>query len=141
MSEHTLPQRPAKEYRCPDHIHGIQEDIKDEWRKRGHDTVCSYCGSMSWEDFKRCMREALDPETSTTIEPSMKGYKIYVHRKEVPHAGEAGSIKFYTWHIPESKTVPEENELHRLTHDVYVRAVQASNEKIRKRQEEMGTPF
>jgi hypothetical protein len=79
----------------------------DRWQKfkSNGDRVCSYCGSLHPEDFfalvKACAEtDAEVPyETATRIEPSDKGYKVYVHRPGV-HNAHDGGIKFYKQHIP-----------------------------------------
>ncbi len=79
----------------------------DYWQrfKRNGDRVCSYCGSLHPEDFLRFVHEAAVAPEGTEggevplIEPSDKGYKIYVRRVGVRNAHEGG-IKFYTQHLP-----------------------------------------
>ena len=79
----------------------------DRWQKfkSNGDRVCSYCGSLHWDDFTRMVHEAATapedaPYTSVVrIEPSDKGYKCYVHQPGVRNAHEGG-IKFYMQHVP-----------------------------------------
>lgn len=85
----------------------------DTW-DRGPDgcRTCSYCGSLHPDDFFRLVKEAADagPDAGDdvpSINPSDKGYKVYVRQKGVRNAGEGG-IKFYTQHLPRS--VPEERQ-------------------------------
>lgn len=79
----------------------------DRWHrfKVNGDRVCSYCGSLHPEDFLRLIKECADAgvdagDEAPSVDPSDKGYKIYVRRKGVRNAHEGG-IKFYTQHLPQ----------------------------------------
>lgn len=101
----------AGEQRCPRRDENSMADTQfpgpDAWEKFKHidNRVCSYCGSLHPDDFLRLVREAATaPEEASylstiRIEPSDKGYKIYVHQPGVRNAHEGG-IKFYTPHLP-----------------------------------------
>ncbi|HEX5426631.1 MAG TPA: hypothetical protein VFW94_24135 [Candidatus Acidoferrales bacterium] len=88
-------------------VHLDQGENQDHWdrHKSNGDRVCSYCGSLHPDDFLRLVHEAATaPDdashgTVPEIEPSDKGYKIYVHQPGVRNAMEGG-IKFYTHHLP-----------------------------------------
>lgn len=88
-------------------VHGPLQEGLDHWNKfkSNGDRVCSYCGSLHWDDFTELVRHAadspedLDYRSTVEIEPSDKGYKIYVHQRGIRNAMEGG-IKFYTQHIP-----------------------------------------
>lgn len=88
----------------------------DRWEKfkSNGDRVCSYCGSLHWEDFKLMVKasaeapEDASSEECTQIEQSDKGYKIYVRRRGVSNAHDGG-IKFYTPHIDPPPTVEDNN--------------------------------
>ncbi len=79
----------------------------DRWQKfkSNGNRVCSYCGSLHWEDMLRLVHEAATaPEDAeyrsvVSIEPSDKAYKVYVHQPGVRNAMEGG-IKFYMPHVP-----------------------------------------
>lgn len=104
-------------------VHGERafEKGQDHWdrHKSNGDRVCSFCGSLHPEDFFRLVHEAATaPEDAkrgscVEIEPSDKGYKIYVHQPRVRNAMEGG-IKFYMQHLPRKEDgsidVTEEQE-------------------------------
>jgi len=83
----------------------------DRWEKfkSNGDRVCSYCGSLHWEDFKLMVKASAEaPEDAALdecvqIEPSDKSYKIYAMWPGVKNAHEGG-IKFYTPHIDSPPT-------------------------------------
>jgi hypothetical protein len=81
----------------------------DRWErhKSNGDRVCSYCGSLHPEDFLRLVKESAEAPAdnleATRIEPSDKGYKIYVWRPSVKNAHDGG-IKFYTPHFESTPT-------------------------------------
>ena len=82
--------------------------VQVEW-----DRVCSYCRSLHPEDMFRCegIAESGDdvPYTATVeIEPSDKGYKIYVHQPGVRNAHEGG-IKFYKQHLTQGQVTEQQN--------------------------------
>lgn len=101
----------------------------DTW-DRGPDgnRTCSYCGSLHPEDFFVLVKAAADagPDAGDdvpSINPSDKGYKIYVRQKGVRNASEGG-IKFYTQHLP--RPVSEERNKE------YADAVQLSRIRFEK---------
>lgn len=104
----------------------------DYWRqhKSNGDRVCSYCGSLHPEDFFRLVRESADAPTNAdysaapSIEPSTKGYKVYVHRGSVRNATEGG-IKFYKQHL-RGLTVTDEQET------LYAAATKASHVRFQR---------
>lgn len=60
----------------------------DEWHDRGGIKTCSYCGSMSPDDFLDAVRKGVE------ITPTDKSYKAYV----------PGTGKFYFQHLsPEQR--------------------------------------
>lgn len=116
---------------------GSGEVGKDRWQKfksvgtlNHGNRVCSYCGSLHPDDLfalvKTCAEAPEDAKYGSVveIEPSDKGYKIYVHQPGVRNAMEGG-IKFYTQHLPRDASgaidiSPERN-------DEYKRARRATN--------------
>jgi hypothetical protein len=111
----------------------------DHWRKfkapHGN-RVCSYCGSLHPDDMFALVKQAAEaPEDAehnsvVEIEPSDKGYKIYVHQPGVRNAHEGG-IKFYTQHLPRDADgkmiVSEERQAE------YSKAVKASHKRFERR--------
>jgi len=87
-------------------VHGqaVGEDHWEKFKTNGN-RVCSFCGSLHPEDLfelvRQCAEAPLDALYNSVpeIEPSDKGYKIYVHQPGVRNAHEGG-IKFYTQHLP-----------------------------------------
>ena len=79
-------------------------DHWDKFKSNGQ-RVCSYCGSLHFEDFYALVLKAaeapLDAEYREVveIEPTDKKYKVYVNQPGVRNAYEGG-IKFYTMHLP-----------------------------------------
>lgn len=79
----------------------------DHWQKfkSNGNRVCSYCGSLHPEDMFELVRQSANAlenvayGSAVEIEPSDKGYKIYVKQPGVRNAHEGG-IKFYTQHLP-----------------------------------------
>lgn len=68
-------------------------------------------------------------EEAVAIEPSDKGYKVYVHQPGVRNAHEGG-IKFYMQHVPRGEdgriaVTPEQNA-------EYSRAVKATSKRFEK---------
>lgn len=76
----------------------------DHWKKfkSNGDRVCSYCGSLHPDDFWRLVKAAAEAPIESTeavsIDPSDKGYKVYVRQPGVQNAHDGG-IKFYTPHL------------------------------------------
>lgn len=62
------------------------------------DKTCSYCGSLSEEDFIDILSHYVEGDEGYEFEPSTKSYKHYARRPNVVNAGQGG-IKFYTNHI------------------------------------------
>lgn len=77
------------------------------------DRICSFCGSLHPKDFMDLVKKSAACEEGVEIEPSDKGYKIYVGRPSVKNASEGG-IKFYTWHLPPSEVSPEDDVVFKL---------------------------
>lgn len=79
----------------------------DRWHKfKSNDNrTCSYCGSLHFDDMLRLVKlaaetpEDADYQTTVSIEPSDKNYKVYVRQPGVRNASEGG-IKFYMQHVP-----------------------------------------
>ena len=94
---------------CPSHSRQRPHDpTLDRWEERGPDRGCSYCGSWHPDDFLSFLEIAADPEEKESyLEPSTKGYKVYIHRPGISNATQ-GVIKFYKWHLPEQ--IDEETE-------------------------------
>ena len=105
---------------------GVGLDHWDRHKSNG-DRVCSYCGSLHPEDFLRLVKESAEaPEDdlrAPRINPSDKGYKIYVDRPSVSNAHDGG-IKFYTHHL-EPRPTDEQ-------HAQYKEAVRRSNIRFQK---------
>ena len=107
----------------------------DHWQKfkSNGNRVCSYCGSLHPDDMFELVRlSANAPEDAAyrsvvEIEPTDKGYKIYVHQPGVRNASEGG-IKFYTQHLPRDENgkmlVSDERQAE------YGRAVAASHKRF-----------
>lgn len=108
----------------------------DKWQKfkSNGNRVCSYCGSLHPDDMfalvKKSAEASEDDEQAVEIEPSDKGYKIYVHQPGVRNASEGG-IKFYTQHLPRnadgSIAVTEQQQ------EEYGRAVAVSEKRFMRR--------
>jgi hypothetical protein len=92
---------------------GQNLDHWDQFKSNG-DRVCSYCGSLHPEDMFRLVNASAEaaedvPYTSAVeIEPSDKGYKIYVHQPGVRNAHEGG-IKFYKQHLTQGQVTEQQN--------------------------------
>ena len=79
----------------------------DHWQrfKSNGDRVCSYCGSLHFEDMVRLVKASaeapLDADYGSVVEiqPSSKNYKVYVNQPGVKNAMDGG-IKFYMQHVP-----------------------------------------
>lgn len=106
----------SERFTCPDRMAappGPYRDAKgaDMWDVMPNgDRCCSYCGSMSFDDFYRLVQRASDPADGVRVEPSTKGYKWYVHQPGIPNASK-GAIKFYTWHLPSQEETDKLNAI------------------------------
>lgn len=88
-------------------VHPDRAEQRDHWQrfKSNGNRVCSYCGSLHPDDMfalvKASAEAAADADYRSVVEvePSDKGYKIYIHQPGVRNAMEGG-IKFYTQHLP-----------------------------------------
>ncbi len=116
-------------------VHFDRQPGQDHWLrfKSNGNRVCSYCGSLHPDDFFAVVKVSTDsPESAAyksvpEIEPSDKGYKIYVQQPGVRNALEGG-IKFYTQHLPrnaEGKTTVSDEQ-----NEQYGRAVRASRRRL-----------
>jgi hypothetical protein len=91
-NRHTCPRRVENGHADPDSpFVGSGTDL--DTYESGHGLVgqargCSYCGSMSPDDFMQAVREG------TEIGPTDKSYKLYVG---------TGHGKFYTQHLSEEQ--------------------------------------
>lgn len=125
---------------CPRRSEGPHDQTPgvDRWErfKSNGDRVCSFCGSLHPDDFLAMVKVAADaPEDAAagavpSIDPSDKGYKIYVRRTGVRNAHEGG-IKFYTHHLPTNAA--GEFDLTAAQKDEYPRAVRASRARFERR--------
>jgi hypothetical protein len=59
---------------CPRRAEGVAAFMKDQQDSWHSDCTCSYCGSLSEEEFFRCV------ETGCQLGPTDKTYKVYVYR-------------------------------------------------------------
>ena len=141
----TLVDRMPEEFMCPrrdESFIGATFTGPDHWDKfkSNGDRVCSYCGSLHWEDMLRLVHEAATgPDDSkyrdvVSIEPSGKSYKVYVHQPGVRNAHEGG-IKFYMQHVPRGEDgkiqVTDEQQAE------YAKAVKVSKERFNRYMDEM----
>lgn len=101
-------------------------DKLDYWQKfkSNGDRVCSYCGSLHFDDFRKLVLDATDDNSTISIEPSDKDYKVYVIRAGVRNAYEGG-IKFYMWHAVHPVS-DEDNKL-------YTAAIKLSRKRFEDR--------
>lgn len=98
-------------------VHADQSEGQDHWDrfKSNGDRVCSYCGSLHPDDWFRLVKASAEASVTVPygsvpeIEPSDKGYKIYVQQPGVRNAHQGG-IKFYTQHL-RGLTITEEQQL------------------------------
>ena len=100
---------------------------QDHWHKfkTPHgDRVCSYCGSLHFEDFTALVKQAIDPDSTVSIEASDKRYKVYVTRKGIRNAQEGG-IKFYMQHCPPFEEITQQQ------HEELAAACAASHQRMR----------
>jgi hypothetical protein len=90
----------------PFHEAGPDRDHWEKFKSNG-DRVCSYCGSLHPDDFFRLVKLAAeapeDAQDCVSIDPSDKGYKIYVRQPGVQNAHDGG-IKFYKQHLDSKPT-------------------------------------
>lgn len=89
----------------------------DHWNKfkSNGNRTCSYCGSLHPEDFFEIVKKSGECVEGYEIEPSDKGYKVYVRQPGVINAHHGG-IKFYKQHL-EDFTITEE---HRVSYQVAI---------------------
>ncbi len=117
--------------------HSSEEQQPDYWEqfKRNGDRVCSYCGSLHPEDFFRLVKQCAESDEQETygkavgIEPSDKGYKIYVCQPGVRNAHEGG-IKFYTHHLPENITEEMNQQYREAVRKTRARFTKILNERL-----------
>lgn len=133
------------EHRCPRRNENPMIDKAfpgpDRWQKfkRIDNRVCSHCGSLHPDDFFRLVKESAEaPEEAAylhtiSIEPSDKGYKIYVHQPGVRNAHEGG-IKFYTPHLPEIITDEQNAQYQEAVRRTRIRFDRYLEETRRRRQ-------
>jgi hypothetical protein len=126
-------------------VHRDQGPGLDRWQrfKSNGNRVCSFCGSLHPEDMfalvKACAEAPEDAPYNSVpeIEPSDKGYKVYVHQPGVRNAMEGG-IKFYMQHLPRDNdgklAVTQEQQ------DEYGRAVRATKIRFVRYLSEMRRP-
>lgn len=113
-------------------VHHDNSEGADRWEKfkTNGQRVCSFCGSLHPDDFFALVKLASeqpadgDYRTNVSIEPSDKGYKVYVHQPGVRNAMEGG-IKFYKQHL-RGVTISPEQEV------IYKKALAASNARFEK---------
>lgn len=102
---------------CPQRMKSnLFKRIKDlDWWQvlPNDDRCCSFCGSISFEQFERLIELSISDPSKCRIELSTKGYKFYVRRPEIKNAMEGG-IKFYSWHVPGLHEQHEAVFMHRL---------------------------
>lgn len=112
-------------------IHEQAENI-DTWDLIGEDRVCSFCGSLHPEDFKKICELVIETKgEKAEVEGSTKGYKFYAKRTGVKNAG-MGGIKFYTHHVMGRDNDTFINEL-----TLKLRTAQhISNERFKRRMKE-----
>jgi hypothetical protein len=97
--------------------------------------VCSYCGSIHFEDLVVLVRACADAPaeaeygTVPEIEPSDKSYKVYVHQPGVRNAMEGG-IKFYMQHVP--RDTEDNIDVTLQLQDEYKRAVLATKRRFER---------
>ena len=124
---------------------GPGPDHWDRFKSNG-DRVCSYCGSLHPDDFMRLVKASAEAAEDATecvnIEPSDRGYKIYVRQPGVQNALDGG-IKFYTQHL-NGKPTDEQHALYKeavrrscarldmLSADQAQKLIEALSVKLRK---------
>ena len=106
----------------------------DSWRILPNgDKVCSFCGSLSWDDMSRLVKKSLETpvdalyRSGVEVDPSDKPYKVYVEQPGIRNATEGG-IKFYMMHVPRTEdggidVSPEQQ-------DEYKQAVRSSRKRF-----------
>lgn len=101
----------------------------DHWykHKSNGDRVCSFCGSLHFEDFRRLVAECVASNAeSCQIEQTTKVNKVYIHRPGILNAMQ-GAIKFYHHHVDfdgmSDKQLKEANAL-------YTAAVNLSRQRL-----------
>jgi hypothetical protein len=101
-------------------------ELPDTW-DMGPDgnRTCSYCGSMHYDDFIDMCRLAIVDE-GYSIDPSDKGYKVYVRQPGVRNASE-GAIKYYKQHTPPDAAVHDQ--------ELFQEAAQVSHQRFNEQME------
>lgn len=98
------------------------EEVRDGWNiEPNGDKTCSYCGSLSEEDFQDILKRYAAGEEGYHFEPTEKGYKWYAQRPGVKNASEGG-IKFYSPHVDlvdKDGTLPERERVYREAMETY----------------------
>lgn len=98
----SVTWKPQDGFVCPSRAGGVHpafKDTKDYWRKEVNgDRCCSYCGSLSEEDFFDILTHYVAGDPGYKFDPSTKGYKSYANRPGVANAS-VGGIKFYHDHV------------------------------------------
>lgn len=83
-------------------------DYWDQFKREHKHRVCSFCGSLHFEDFHKLVIQAAEApadgafRSTVNIEVSDKKYKVYVTVPEIRNAHEGG-IKFYMDHLPRNE--------------------------------------
>ncbi len=138
---HTLVDRQPETFMCNRRAENAGLRMSpgpDYWNKfkTNGNRVCSYCGSLHWEDMLALVKQAADASLDAPygsvieIEPSDKNYKVYVHQPGVRNAHEGG-IKFYMQHVP--RNVNNDGiEVTKEQQAEYSRAVMASRARFAK---------
>lgn len=92
---------------------GTRSDGKsglEYWEKRPNgDRCCSYCGSLSEEDFIAICEAYANGEPGYDFDTTTKSYKRYARRPGVQNAMQGG-IKFYGWHAVATGEAQQRNE-------------------------------
>lgn len=96
------------------------------------DKTCTYCGSLSEEDFFDIIEHYVAGDPGYKFEPaSNKRHKWYANRPNVTNASEGG-IKFYSWHgdFTPGPELVRKNE-------IYDKAIQTHKRNFRAMTEDM----
>lgn len=130
MNRHMISEHKDKLFLCPrraeSHLSSLAGE-GDYWDVMPNgDRTCSYCGSLSEDDFVDIMQSYVDGVEGFSFERSTKSYKTYAKRPGVSNAG-SGGIKFYHMHVDKDHPkIQERMELFR-------KAVEKSREEFKKR--------